>query len=108
MALPMRTLEAYIDSLLEYHRLKGEDGTGYSPFAEDWQPTFSLVEPGAEVDPSARVHDSVVLGGGTVGAGAALVRSVVCPGGVVGRRQMVVGQLVRRRSRVGPVKGVTG
>ena len=39
-------------------------------------------------DPSARVHDSVVLRGGVVEAGAVLVRSIVCPGGVVRRLRL--------------------
>lgn len=44
---------------------------------------FSLVEPGADVDPTATLHDSVVLAGATVGERAVLVRCVVGPGGVV-------------------------
>ena len=62
--------------------------------AEDWKPTFALCEAGAVVDPSARLHDSVVLRGGRVEYGAVLVRSVVCPGGVVRRERTAVDQFV--------------
>ena len=47
------------------------------PLAEDWRPSFAIAEAGAEVDQTARVHDSVVLAGGVVEAGAVVVRSVV-------------------------------
>src|SRR5687767_16000899 len=62
--------------------------------AEDWSPLFSLVEAGATVDPSARIHDSVVLEGGVVEAGAVLVRSVVCPGGVLRRDRTAMETMV--------------
>jgi hypothetical protein len=63
-------------------------------FQEQWQPMFQVTEEGAAVDPSAVVHDSVVLSGGRVEAKAVLVRSLVGPGGVVRRGQVVVGRLV--------------
>jgi N-acetylglucosaminyldiphosphoundecaprenol N-acetyl-beta-D-mannosaminyltransferase len=105
--MPIRTLEDYIHALRFHHRRKNGkqsapagsangNGNGHAngngnghgngvvdPLAEDWSPLFSLIEPGATVDPSARIHDSVVLEGGVVEAGAVLVRSVVCPGGVL-------------------------
>jgi NDP-sugar pyrophosphorylase family protein len=98
--MPIRTLEDYIHALRFHHRRyaagRGAPANGASaggatassatdPLAEDWNPLFSLIEPGATVDPSARIHDSVVLEGGVVEAGAVLVRSVVCPGGVLRR-----------------------
>ena len=75
------------------------------PFAEEWKSTFSIIEPGAQADPTARIHDSVVLRGGRVEAGATLVHSVVCVGGVVRRKQMVTDRVIvgggkqRRRTR---------
>jgi hypothetical protein len=40
------------------------------------------------------VHDSVVLRGAVVEAGAVVVRSIVCPGGVVKKDRQAVDQLV--------------
>lgn len=70
-------------------------------FVEDWWPTCGLVESSADVDPSARVHDSVVLRGSRVRRGAVLVRSVVCPGAVVRNHEIVVGRLVAGRRTKG-------
>jgi hypothetical protein len=81
--LPIRTLEDYVQALRYHHRRKAGKKGAIDPLAEDWNPVFSLVEAGAAVDPTARVHDSVVLAGGAVEAGAVLVRSVVCPWGVL-------------------------
>jgi N-acetylglucosaminyldiphosphoundecaprenol N-acetyl-beta-D-mannosaminyltransferase len=90
--LSIRTLEDFIHALRYHHRRKAGKPApaavataGLDPLAEDWSPLFSLVEPGATVDPSARIHDSIVLDGGVVEAGAVLVRSIVCPGGVLRR-----------------------
>ena len=83
--MPIRTLEDYIRALRSHHRRKAGKRQSIDPLAEDWNPSFSLIEPGAQVDPAARVHDSVVLSGGVVEAGAVLVRSVVCPGGLTRR-----------------------
>ena len=109
--LSIRTLEDYIHALRYHHRrsaarlLAGGTaatatagtaaaGTGVDAMAEDWSPLFSLVEAGATVDPSARIHDSVVLEGGVVEAGAVLVRSVVCPGGVLRRDRTAMETMV--------------
>jgi N-acetylglucosaminyldiphosphoundecaprenol N-acetyl-beta-D-mannosaminyltransferase len=91
--LSIRTLEDFIHALRYHHRRKAGKpapgavaaATGLDPLAEDWSPLFSLIETGATVDPSARIHDSIVLDGGVVEAGAVLVRSIVCPGGVLRR-----------------------
>jgi hypothetical protein len=40
------------------------------------------------------VHDSVVLSGAVVEAGAVVVRSIACPGGVVKRDRHAVDALV--------------
>jgi len=64
------------------------------PLGEDWWATFSVIEPGAQVASSARVHDSVVLNGAKVGENTVLVRSVIGPGARIGRNQAVVDQVV--------------
>jgi hypothetical protein len=93
-ALPIRMLSDYTSALRRHHRLlAGRDQIG-DPFDEDWEPAFAIAEDGAQVDASARLHDSVVLRGGRVEADAVLVHSIVCPGGVLRRRQMQVDDLV--------------
>lgn len=64
------------------------------PYREEWERSFALIEPGADVAASATIHDSVVLAGATVGKDAVVVRSVVCPGAVVGAGTRCVGQVV--------------
>lgn len=93
--LPVRSLSDYIQALRFHHRHKSGRPAATDPLAEDWSPTFSLVEDGAMVDPSARLHDSVVLRGGRVEPGAVVVRSVVCPGTTVGRDRTAVDLIVR-------------
>jgi hypothetical protein len=92
--LPIRTLEDYVQALRYHHRRKAGKRVAIDPMAEDWNATFSLVEDGATVDASARVHDSVVLRGAVVEPGAVLVRSVVCPNAVVRRDKTAVDSLV--------------
>jgi N-acetylglucosaminyldiphosphoundecaprenol N-acetyl-beta-D-mannosaminyltransferase len=82
--LPIRSLSDYVAALRALHR-PADRPTPDEALAEDWKSTFAIVEPGATVAPSARVHDSVVLAGANVEAGAVLVRSVVA-GGVIIRR----------------------
>jgi hypothetical protein len=98
LALPLRTRADYVRALRWYHQVPRPEPT-LDPFAEDWQPVFALREQGAEVDPSARLHDSVVLAGGRVERGAMVVRSVVCAGGVVAKNQTVVDQVVTPAKR---------
>ncbi len=93
--LPIRSAEDYIQALRFFHMRRGGRPTLIDPLAEDWQPTFGIVEEGAIVDPSARVHDSVVLRGGIVEANAVLVRSIVCPGGIVRRDRCAIDDFVR-------------
>ncbi|WP_428389562.1 hypothetical protein [Mucisphaera sp.] len=101
ISVPVRTVSDYIEGLQAYHREGPLSGLS-EPYAEDWRSSFAVVEAGAEVDETARLHDSVVLKGGRVGAGATLVRSVVCSAGHVGprrtQRDAVVGG--GRRSRL--------
>lgn len=94
-SLPVTSLREYLRAVRWHHLRQGNPAMLLNPFAEDWRSAFSAIEPGAQVDPSARLHDSVVLRGGRVGSNATLVRCVVCPGGVVSRGQVLIDQLVR-------------
>lgn len=91
--LPVRSLSDYVQALRFHHRQTGERPTA-DPLAEDWNPTFSIIEPGATVGAAARLHDSVVLGGALVESGAVVVRSIVCPGTVVRGDQTAVDRVV--------------
>jgi N-acetylglucosaminyldiphosphoundecaprenol N-acetyl-beta-D-mannosaminyltransferase len=102
--LPVRSLGDYIGALRLHHRDKSGRGPAGDPLAEDWGPTFSLVESGASVDHSARIHDSVVLSGARVEPGAVLVRSVVCGGVVVGRDRTAVDRIVTGGGRDGRLR----
>jgi hypothetical protein len=88
----IRRWSDYLAALRQRHRPAGAPDP--SPYQEHWQPHFGVTEEGSHVDPSAGVHDSVVLSGGRVEAKAMVVRSLVGPGGVVRRGQVVVGRLV--------------
>jgi hypothetical protein len=92
--LPIRTLPDYIRMLTAYHRQIAGLPLLRSPFEEDWQSTFSIVEDSSVVAPGARLHDSVVLRGGRVGKHSMLVRSLVCPTAAVRKRRVLVDRLV--------------
>jgi N-acetylglucosaminyldiphosphoundecaprenol N-acetyl-beta-D-mannosaminyltransferase len=92
--IPVRTLEDYIQALRFHHRRRAGKPFTTDPLAEDFSAAFSLIEPGSTVGAGARVHDSVVLAGGVVEPGAALVRSVVCPGADVRKDRTEVDKLV--------------
>jgi N-acetylglucosaminyldiphosphoundecaprenol N-acetyl-beta-D-mannosaminyltransferase len=92
--VPVWSLQDYIGALRQHHGKK--TGRRVSdPLAEDWQPTFSIIESGATVDPTARIHDAVVLEGAVVEAGALIVRSIVCPGAIVRRDATIVDEIVK-------------
>ncbi len=97
-ALPVRTLEGYIRALQQLHAKLSQRGRGAEPdpLSENFQKHFALVEPGAEVHPTAYIHDSVILSGARVEAGATVVRSVVCRDAVVPREARVVDAMVTR------------
>jgi hypothetical protein len=99
MGIPVRGRGDYLRALFQYHRSRDDGDESTSAFVEKWRPTFSVIEVGAEVDSSARIHDSVVLRGGRVESGAAVVHSVVCPGGVVARGQVATDQVVAANGR---------
>ncbi len=93
--LPIRSVQDYIQAMRLYHMRRAGKPSLTDPLAEDWHPAFGIVEEGAVVDPTARVHDSIVLRGGVVEAGAVLVRTVVCPSGLVRRDRTMVDEFVR-------------
>ncbi len=94
--LSIRTPRDYARALRTYHLAAAGDGAGpaHRPFAEQWQSAVTIVERGAAVHPSARLHDAVVLAGGEVAAGAVVVRSIVCAGGRVARNAQVLDRCV--------------
>ena len=97
--MPVRGLTDYITALRAYHRQLAGKSTNLGAFTEDWQPTFRIIERGAQVDPSARVHDAVVLRGGEALRGSVSVRSVICPLGVANAGETYANQVVTRESR---------
>lgn len=98
-SLPIRTLEEYIDALRALHAVAPAAGDRpvSDPFAETWEPAFSIVEPGAQVGDGAFLQDSVVLAGAEVGRGAILARSLVCGGAVVPAGACIVDRIVTGR-----------
>jgi N-acetylglucosaminyldiphosphoundecaprenol N-acetyl-beta-D-mannosaminyltransferase len=92
--LPVRSLEDYVQALRLHHRRRQGKPFIADPLAEDWSPSFALIETGSTVDSTARVHDAIVLSGGVVEPGAVLVRSIVCSGEVVRRDKTIVDQVV--------------
>jgi N-acetylglucosaminyldiphosphoundecaprenol N-acetyl-beta-D-mannosaminyltransferase len=98
--LPVRSVDDYVRALRNHHIRKAGQTALTDPLAEDWRPSFGIVEEGAVVDRTARVHDSVVLRGAVVEAGAVLVRTVVCPSGLVRKDRTLVDEFIR------PVTGV--
>jgi N-acetylglucosaminyldiphosphoundecaprenol N-acetyl-beta-D-mannosaminyltransferase len=88
--LPIRSLSDYIAALRALHQPVRAAVT--DPWAEDWKPTFAIIEAGAVVSSAARIHDSVVLAGASVEAGAVVVRSVIS--GTVRRDRKAVDQCV--------------
>jgi NDP-sugar pyrophosphorylase family protein len=98
---PLRTPADYLRAIRKYHLRKRSDQRPRNPFAEDWRPAFSIIEDGADVDPSAQVHDSVVLKGARVGRDAVVVRSLVGPKGTVPRGQRVIDRFVNGATRGG-------
>lgn len=76
---PVRSLREYLRGLKVLNQREDEAAAA----GEDWRSSFNVIESGAEIDPTARLFDSVVMRGGRVEAGAVVVRSIVCDGTVV-------------------------
>jgi hypothetical protein len=90
-SMAIRSRRNYLDAVRTYHQRANNHYrlTETTP-DEDWSATFGIIEPGATVDPSAVVHDSVVLAGGRVEANAVLVRAIIGPQGRVSRGKSAV------------------
>lgn len=99
IGLPLRTPAEYLHAVRKHHLRNFANERNADAFVEDWCPVFSIVESGAEVDPSAHIHDSVVLRGGRVERGAVVVRSVVGPSGIVQRGSTVIDRFVNSAAR---------
>ena len=98
MALPIRTREDYLCALLEFHRDRPQENSPQDPFMEEWRPVFSLAETGADVAPSARIHNSVVLRGARVEGGATVVSSVICPGAIARSGKVITDRVLSSRN----------
>jgi mannose-1-phosphate guanylyltransferase len=97
--MPIRTPQDYLKALKAYHRVLAGERPHGEAFGERWRRRFALVEDGAVVAADAELHNTVVLRGGRVEAGALVANCVVCDGGVVRRREQVMGRLVDATGR---------
>ena len=100
-ALPVRTLSDYIAALRDHHQRRTGKAAPLTPFSENCESVFAIVEEGASVEPTAKLHDSVVLRGGRLEAGAVAVQSVICPLGSVKRGEVKIDSLVAPQQREG-------
>ena len=83
-AHPTRSLSEYISAIRAAAAGYGSGSTiDEDPYREEWESTFSIVEPEAKVSEDVILHDSIALNGSSVGKGAVVVRSILCPGAVV-------------------------
>jgi mannose-1-phosphate guanylyltransferase len=98
-ALPVRTLADYIQALRHNHRRRAGISAPASAFSENWESTFFIIEEGASVDPTAKLHDSIVLRDGRAEARSVAVQSVICPGGILGRNEVKIDSLVHPQER---------
>ena len=98
-AVRTRNITEYLGAV-RLHATRGLDSASVDedPYREEWERSFAVIEPGADVASSATIHDSVVLAGATVGRNAVVVRSVVCPGGTV-RDGTTVADLIVSKQR---------
>ena len=63
-ALPVRTLSDYIQALRHHHQRRAGIVSPSDAFSESCESTFAIIKAGASVDPTAKLHDSIVLRGG--------------------------------------------
>jgi hypothetical protein len=98
-ARPLRTLRSYLEAVAAFHRAR-LDPADRRALSHDlaWN-EFGIVEPDADVHPTARLHNAVVLAGGRVEAGAMVIRAVIGPGTVVGRGQRLIDRVQTRAKR---------
>jgi hypothetical protein len=92
--VPVRTLGGYLSGVRSFTRVRAGLPMDTDPFHEDWSATFAIVEPGATVDPTATIHDSVVLKGARVAKRAVIVRSVLGPGASVDEGETIADRAV--------------
>ncbi len=94
IAIPIRTASSYLAAVqARARRLRGLGDTE-TAFAERWRSDFAIAEPATLIDPTARLHNAVVLGGGMVEAGATIANCLVCPGGRVARGERLMNQVI--------------
>ena len=98
-ALPVRTLSDYIQALRHHHQRQAGLSASASPFSEACESTFCIAEAGASVDPTAKLHDSVVLRDGRAEARSVAVQSVICPGGILKRNEVKIDSLIHPQQR---------
>jgi hypothetical protein len=101
VAVSIRTLETYITALRLLRNRGASEPVERDPFGEECFSSFAVVEEGADIAATARVHDSVVLRGGRVREGAVVARSVVCGGAIVETGEVVVDRVVGGGRSVG-------
>lgn len=101
VAASLRTPQKYIRALrelgLRQSHLASPQSAGLATnlaFAEQWKPSFGIIEPGCQAQPGVRAHDSVLLAGAKVGRNATIVRSLICPGASVPADAVVVDRIV--------------
>lgn len=90
----VRVMEQYLAALRQYHGRSRSARSHEEIGEEPWRSAFSVIEAGSDVDATAVVHDSVVLGGGRMERGSVAVRSLICPGGAVGQATMAIDRQV--------------
>ncbi len=96
-AQPARSLHEYLNAVRVQASGSGSGSTiDEDPYREDWESTFSIIEPGAQVGEQVVLHDSVALAGSIIGKGAILVRSVICDGAVVEPGARVTDKVLNR------------
>jgi hypothetical protein len=92
---PARSLSEYLDAVRVHASGYGVGATiDEDPYREDWESSFSIIEPGCRVAEGAIMHDSIALGDASVGKGAVVVRSVLCPGSQIAPGARVTDQVV--------------
>ncbi|MBL4698063.1 MAG: hypothetical protein JKX70_04435 [Phycisphaerales bacterium] len=104
-AHPTRSLVEYLGAIrADVVGVRSGSTIDQDPYREDWESTFSIIEPRAQVNEAALLHDSIALQNSSVGKGAVVVRSVICPGATVspGARvhdMVVTGVIKKERGR---------
>lgn len=99
IAIPVRTAGSYLTAVQAHARRLRGLGDTESAFAERWRSDFAIVEDAALVDPTARLHNAVVLAGGVVEARATVANCLVCPGGRVARGERLMNQVIAADGR---------